>query len=990
MIDTGSHPAASPATSGAYHREVDFTVLGPLSLQTATGPRPVVGHRQRALLASLLARAGRTVPHDDLIDALWPDSPPRTAAHTLHTHVSRLRRTYGLPVSADDGGYRLEATAISTDAARFEDLLRRAGSIPPDEAVLALTDAIGLWHGPAFGGAADLPAVRAEARRLEELRLQAQEQLVQALTSAGRPAEAVLTAEVLTGEAPARETAWVALIRALIAAGRPADGAAAFQRAAAALDEFGLRPSAELSHAHLEALAPPPASALRPTQEPAQVPGRVRRTVPVLAASIVGREAELAAVDDLLDASRLVTLVGPGGVGKTRLALEALQRRAVRHSLGTRLVELTTLTDPAEVPAAMVAAIGVTVDGDMSPSALRRAGGLDVLVLVDNCEHVIDAVAEALEHLLLGDHVRVLATSRERLGIPGEVTLPVAPLGVTGAAPPARRLFLERAAAAGLGAAAGELDPTLVDHVVGRLDGLPLAIEMAAARAPLLGLRDLAGALDHELDLAADLRSPYRGGPERHRTLRAVIAWSEALLNPAERAALSGWPVFAGPIDAADAEEVLGAGRAVVESLVLRSLLAAVPGRDDTVRYRMLHTVRSALLAGDHRVDDALRRRHAEHFAADAQRCSQRLRTPDEPLAVARITEVVAELRAAHAWGRRHDRALAAAISRSLQPYAVNAIDEEVLGWGTQLLTPAAGGPDNPTQATGHVALAAQLTIAGELGAAAQRAREALTLATDDTTRLQALEVLTDTSIYDGRLAECREWGARMADLAVVARDPHYLAMATGSLSLAHAYDGDHDGATRTLASCRARLGALVPAPAPTDEGWLAYTAGEIAIDADPPGALRSFDRAITLADLAGNRYLGGVARVSATSLRARHGEAAEALGAFGEVIRWWLDHGDRTHLVTTLRNVFELLVRIGADAAAAELWGTVGGDRPSPSFGSERERLEASLELLATRVDPQTLRTATAVGAVRDVEDAARAVLGVVSELRASAPRHG
>jgi hypothetical protein len=465
-----------------------------------------------------------------------------------------------------------------------------------------------------------------------------------------------------------------------------------------------------------------------------------------------------------------------------------------------------------------------------------------------------------------------------------------------------------------------------------------------------------------------------------------VIAWSEALLDPRERAVLVTWPVFAGPVDAADADAVLGAARDVVESLVLRSLLIAIPWPDGVMRYRMLHTVRAAVLAGDNGVDDTLRRRHAEHFTEVADQCSRAMRGEAEPAAVARITGLAAELRTAHAWGRTHDPSLAASTSRALQPYAVNAVDEEVLDWGSRLLTAPGRSPDardSRVDTAGLLAMAARLTFAGELAAAAARARDALALADDDVTRLQALEVLTDTSIYDGRLAECRAWGEQMVDLAVAAGDPHYLAMAAGSLTLAHAYDGDTEGARAVLADCRSRFAGLTGAPAPTDAGWLTYTEGEIAIDADPAAALQLLEHAIVLADRAGNRYLGGVARVSATSLRARHGEPAEALDAFADVIRWWLDNGDRTHLVTTLRNVVDLLVRVGADDAAAELWGTVGHDRPSRSFGDERTRLDANREVLASRLGPTVMSDLNATGAARDVDDAARAVLAVVEAQR-------
>jgi len=977
---------------------MDFAVLGPLELRTDAGTQPVTGRRQRALLAALLARPGRTVPLADLIDTLWPQEPPRTAEHTLHTHVSRLRRTLGVPVLTRDGGYLLDVAAEETDAGRFDALMAEATRLPPSGAVVLLERALALWRGPAYGSSADLPAVRPAARRLEERRLLAQEGLVEALGSAGRPAEAVALAENLVGRVPTRETAWVALIHALVAAGRPADGVDAYARAARALDELGLLPSAELRAAHSAALAPPAPPRQPPTPPepvdatgpapvvagPAPVvsrgPGRVGASIPMTGSSLVGREKDIEAVCALLDDAALVTLVGPGGVGKTRLALEVVRRRDDPSSGATRVVELTTLTDPEAVPAAMVAAIGVSADSGPPQAALRRAGEIDRLVLLDNCEHVVDAVAEALEHLLAGGRVRVLTTSRERIGLPGERAHPVTPLPMSGDEPTARELFVQRAAAAGLGQSAHELDPATVDRVVRRLDGLPLAIEMAAARTSTVGLRDLADMLDSELDEEPDLlRNPHRRGPERHRTLRNVIAWSDALLDADEREALHRWPVFVGPVEARDVREVLGVGRQVVESLAQRSLLMAVPDpAGGPTLYRMLHTVRSAVLAAADGVPDSLHRRKATHVAAVATECDRVLRGPDEPRAVARISALIAELRTAHQWARRNDVERAVEISRALQTYAVNTLDMEVLGWGAHLLVE----DDDAAAAAGNVALAAQLAITGDLAAANARAALALDLAQDDLTRMQALELLTDTPIYEGRLAEGRERGVEFAALAARVGDPYCFAMAAGSLVLASAYEGDLDRARAELKDFTVRLGQLPSSPSPTALGWMAYAAGEIELDADPATALRSLDRAIELAGLAGNTYLGGVARVSATTVQARHGEPDAALRAFADVIRWWLESGDHPHLITTLRNLLALFLRLGADGPAAELWGTVGSDRTSRSFGVERSRLDEARGALADRLAEEVLAERLAVGGTRDVMAAARAALDTIAAL--------
>lgn len=981
---------------------MDFAVLGPLEVHTPAGARSVTGHRQRALLAALLTRTGHTVAVADLIDSMWPQQPPRTAEHTLHTHISRLRTTLGIPVVARDGGYLLDIPPAATDAGRFDTLMAEATLAPAVDAVPLLEQALALWRGPAYGSSADLPAVRPEARRLEEQRLRAQEQLVRSLGDAGRPAEAVALGESLVGRAPARETAWVALIHALIAAGRPADGADAYLRATQALDELGLLPSVELRAAHGAALSAPDArtphasphelapTAATPGAPPhpsvPRNPGRVGTAIPVLASSLIGRAADLDAIRDCIQEGRLVTLVGPGGVGKTRLALETLRRHANHHPSGTRIVELTTLTDPAAVAPAMVAAIGVAPEGGPAHHALQRAGELDLLVLLDNCEHVVDAVAESVEALQSGGRIRVLATSRERIGVPGECAFPVAPLPISGDAPPARALFLERAASAGLGSAVRDLDLETVDRVVTRLDGLPLAIEMAAALTSTFGLSELADMLESELGTELDLlRNPRRRGPQRHRTLRTVISWSEALLDETERTALHGWPVFVGPVEARDAHAVLGVHRQVLDNLVQRSLLLTVPDAASGItRYRMLHTVRSALLGDrpDGTVSDALLKRKARYFAEVATECGEALRGPDEPEVVARLTRVIAELRTAHAWALRDDPETAIRISRALHSHAVNTLDEELLGWGARLL---GVDDDGPATTTGNVALAAQLTITGDLSAAAARADRALETAHDDLTRLQALEILTDTAIFDGRLSECRTHATRLAQLAARVGDAHYFAMAVGSLTLARAYRGDTDGARAELAELTAQHATLTASPSPTQLGWLSYAAGEIALDADPPAALESLDRAIELADRAGNVYLGGVARVSATSLRARHGEPSAALGAFAEIIGWWLERGDRPHLVTTLRNLLDVLLRLGADEPAAELWGSVGSDRGSRSFGAERARLDHALDTLSARLGAEALTGLLAVGKARDLTGAARAALATVVELAAA-----
>ncbi|MFS0699234.1 BTAD domain-containing putative transcriptional regulator [Cellulomonas sp. 179-A 4D5 NHS] len=1009
---------------------MDVGVLGPLEVRTDDGTVAVAGARQRALLAALVAHRGRTVGVDLLVDTLWPDDPPPSAAHTLHTHVSRLRRTLDVPVRAHDGGYVLDLGDGRVDSAQFEAWLAESEHADAATAVTLTERALGLWRGPAFGGAADLPGVRGEARRLEERRTAARRGLVDHLVTAGRGVDAVPLAEALVADVPTDERAWAGLVRALVAAGRPADGTTAFHRAVDALDELGLAPSAGLRAAHDEALGvrttpPTPtdssrtAARVHPTGGPR---GPAAATVPVPPTSLVGRDHDLAALRLLLADARLVTLAGPGGVGKTRLALELARRVADGFGSGVRVVELGTVRDAAALPSAALAPLGLGAEAGPATTALRRLGDLDVLVLVDNGEHLLDAAAALVEGVLAGSRARVLVTSRERLRVPGEHVHVVAPLTttVTPSGPAARRLFLDRARAAG--PVDATFDVALVDRVVQALDGLPLAIEMAAARTASVSLAELAsmladdphapgaavadggadggaGAARAPGDGAATLRHPHRAGPDRHRSLGAVIAWSEALLDPAEREALHRWPVFAGPVEASDAAAVVGAGRETVEALVRRSLLLPQPGDPRPgdpqpgdarpgdprhpapgTRYRMLHTVRSAVLAGPDR-RPLPHEAHARHVAEVARGCDAALRGPGEAAAVARLRSVVAELRAAHAWAREHAPDVASGLSASLHVFAVGTLDDEVLGWAQRLVPHLAA--DDPAVAAAHAGVAARLLQAGELPAAEARAEQALALAVDDRVRMQAYEVLSDAAIYDGRLAGCREQAARLWELALAAGDGHYAAIAAASTSLALAYEGDRPAAHATLTRHRALLDAVVPALSPTALGWFAYAEGEVDLDVDPDHAARSLGRAVALADAVGNRYLGGVARVSATSVRGRHGEAREALVAFEDVVVRWLERGDRTHLLTTLRNLVDLLLRLDAPDAAAELLGAVARADVSPTFGAEGERLARAHEQLVGALGDARLSDRLRTGAARDVESAARAALDAARRLR-------
>jgi predicted ATPase/DNA-binding SARP family transcriptional activator len=958
-----------------------FGVLGPVEVTTDDGiVTAVTSPSQRTVLAVLLARPNQVVPVHELVRALWGDDPPATAVHSLRTYVSRLRSVVGPAIVSRAGGFILDVEPDRIDAVRFDALVGAASTGPPDEAVEQLRAALALWRGPAFCDCDDVDAVRGEAMRLDECRRSAREALAAALLAGGRPADAVAIAEGLVADEPLREGAWTVLVRALPGLGRPAEALRAYQRAAEVLADVGLEPSAELRRAEAAVLAGPvgvPLDGRVDGAGPVGVPGR--QLVPATAvpirvprSSLVGRDDELRGLGDLVRSASLVTLVGPGGVGKTRLATEIAVRATADHRFGCRMVELAGLVDPDAVLSAVADGLGVS-DATAPQRALEQAGSLDVVVVLDNCEHVLDAAAEAAELLLRGGRARVLATSRERLGVDGEHVWDLGPLA-TGVGSPARALFLDRARAADrrLDLTDGALDPadlSAVDRIVHRLAGLPLAIEMAAARVATVAVPELAEILDERLDV---LRSPRRHGDARHRTLQSVIEWSERLLSDEERSVFAALSVFAGPVGAEHIDAVLGAGATeVVRSLAGKSLVHA-DRSGPRARFSLLETIRvhAAGRAAATGTTVPLARRHADHFAAAARQWDADLRTPREAAATAAFDAAFGELRAAHRWSRRHDPALAADLSAALHLFAYSRLRPECFEWATPL-----ADLDGPEAAVGLAAAGARAALSGDLGAAHRHASAALERTGDDAVRLRCLEVLGDVATYEGRLDDAVEIGRRLTALAERSGDAHHRVIGVSTAALGRGYAGRADEALSLLAGVD-RVGL-----APSIAGWLDYSAGEVVLDDDPPVALASLKRALAQADEGGNRFLAGVARVSITSLRSRVGDPVDALRAFAEVIGHWRGQGDQTHLVTTLRNLVPLFQRIDAAEAAAALLGSLSGDGAAPTFGVEAARLAEAGRWARKALGSERFERAFSAGAGLTVVEATDAALRTIDE---------
>lgn len=586
---------------------VRFGVLGPLEVWANDGrPVPVGEPKVRALLADLLAHGGGPVRAERLIDDVWGERPSRNPMGTLQARVSQLRRALGDPGLVVHGptGYRL--ADHWSDAARFDELLALR-SADPRERAARLDEALALWRGPAYADFADAPFARAERARLEEARLSALEEQAELRLALGRDADLA----TLVARHPLRERLHGLHMKALYRGGRQGEALAVYASLRERLaEELGVDPSPELAALHEAVLRQDPALT-GPPPVPANLPAPLT--------GLVGRAAELATIGDLLASARLVTLTGAGGVGKTSLALEAA-RAVLDGAPGAGFLDgvwLVELAGAGEAAQAVAAVLGVRDDG-AAPLPPRLAAALAakrMLLVLDNCEHMVEEVAALVLALLRGaPGLRVLATSQEPLGLTGERVLPVGPLPE----PDAVRLFTARA---GIGA-----DEDVVT-VCRRLDGIPLALELAATRVRALGVRGVADRLDDRFRL---LSAGVRDAPPRQRTLRATIDWSWGLLTEPERVVLRRLAAHADGCTLEAAEEVCAEpGVDVLDTmarLVDRSLVVVAAGTGHGPRYRLLESV--AAYCAERLAEagelETIGERHARHYTELAERADLR------------------------------------------------------------------------------------------------------------------------------------------------------------------------------------------------------------------------------------------------------------------------------------------------------------------------------------------------------------------------------
>lgn len=900
-----------------------YRVLGPLR---AGGLTPA-GEKQRLLLGALLLHAPRPVSGSSLIRTLWGESQPEHPGAALRTQLSRLRAFLtragaGDVLGSESHGYRLAIDAEEIDAHGFEQLLRESPDASAGERLVRIESALGLWSGEAYEDVADAHVFAGEVARLNGLRVSALETRVECLLTLRRVDDAIVAAERLVAREPLRERPRALLMRALYAAGRHVEALNTFHDFRRLLStELGLDPSPALRTLETQLIRhdaePPALGRISPTIRPPPRP----------LTRLIGREREVEQLERLLRSVRLVTLTGAGGSGKTRLALEIPRLLQARTCVWIPLDGLLPGADPLP---ALAETIGVreSPGRELLDTVLAALHQADALLVFDNCEHVVEGCAALIETLLRAcPALGVLATSREPLRVPGEATLAVPPLAVpsdddarTDCA--AVELFVERASAALPTFALDDANAVLVAHICRRLDGIPLAIEFAAARLRSLPLEVITDRLDDRLAL---LTSGTRTAPARHRTLRAVIEWSHDLLTHGERAALAQLAVFAGGFTLHAAEHVVAADEPVLDlvaSLVEKSLVMADPAERD--RFRLLDVVRAFALeqlAANDGARDA-RQRHAAYFASLAESAEPHLLGARRTEWIARLAAEQDNLRAALAWTLADEHALNARLASALWWFAHSRGNvREARDWIESAIARLHDDVDPALRARLLNGGAMAAWIGGDISSAARHAHDALAAARSAGAPQPLVHALCVSA-----------W---------IARD-----------------SGDLATATR-LADDAALVAHDAPLP-PAELGFALWHQGSIHYTAGNLDAARDAqEQALALWRAEGvswgtSQVLHGLAIIALDE-----GRLADAAQLCRDAIAALRDDTDVYWICRVLEGLGAVLARQGDVTRAARLLGAADGLRApigAPLLAFETPRHDLTLDLLRRAMTPEEL----------------------------------
>ena len=887
-------------------------LLGTLALHVDGRPVEVPGGRRRTLLTALALAPGRVVATERLVDLIWPEEPPEDALRALYNHVSRLRKQLGSAghrLTTREAGYALDLDHDEVDVWQVRRLADQPVRRSAPEVISWVQEALSLWRGPALAEFRSHPDLAAAAVSLDELRARLRDDLTEARLEIG-DRSAVADAHSAAAEHPLRERTALLLVRALAHDGRQAEAmeAAAAHRGRLA-EETGLDAGPALAALEQRVaageLAPSPAQHGLP-----QVPGLARPTGP-----LVGRERDRDEVRRLLDEHRVVTLTGPGGVGKTRLALDVAADVAETQALEPVFVDLAAVADPARVAQAVGSTLRLRTSDDVSAADIAQAlGDARLLLVLDNCEHVVAACRELVDSVAARvPGVRMLSTSRVVLHSRSEYVVRLQPLPVPAEnleesmldRQPSVQAFVEHARRRDRTFDLGPDDTEPLVEVLRRLDGLPLAIEIAAGHAvtmPIATLRDR---------LVLDLTSTSGASDDaRQATMRATIRWSYDMLTASDQALLLATAPFPGGVDL-DTLEHLAAHVApgqdplrLLQRLIDASLLDV---ERDRSRYRLLFTVRSFLLeelraSGD---SESAEVRFVQRMVDAATEIGTGLFGPTEAAADLRLRGELPNLRAARDLARdQGDLDALVDITLSLDQPSIWRDLREPWAWCLELAhEPAAPAHRRSTEILGAAAEAARLT--GAYDRSVDLARRGLDReGSSSGQRARCESALAGVALYRGEFPVAARGWLRAATEPGGAQAA-YLA----SAALASAYAGE-TAAARELLDRATRLAE--DASCTGNHAFALYVSGELTAVVDPVAAVAAYEAAMAEAHSVGATFVAGVASVALASIRTEVGDRATAAGAFAELLEIWRRTGQAPQLWTTARNAAALLLAEG------------------------------------------------------------------------------
>jgi predicted ATPase/DNA-binding SARP family transcriptional activator len=897
-----------------------FRVLGTLQADRDGCPLPLPSRRQRAVVAALLARAPRSVSADELVEAVWGERLPDHPKAALQTVISRLRTALGAEaISGDISGYRLNVTADDVDASRFEALRERAAHAPDVAAAGLLGAALALWRGPAYAEFADRDFASAEAARLNELRAGAIEDYADVSLRTGRATDAIAHLEALQASEPWRERCVELLMQALGGSGRATEALQVYQRYRRGLTaEFGLDPSPALQNLQGRILRNELPVPPRPVPQP---PRWFAVSTP-----LVGRDTDLAALAGAAGSNRLVTVTGIGGVGKTRLVAESLGELAAQLQMPVAVVELGG-APAGGVESAVAAALGVDVRAGTPGGAVTEyLGGGSQLLVIDNCEHVLADARELIKALLRAcPQVRIIATSRHRLGLADEQVLPLDPLPTEAEDVSAQqlrasapvRLFIDRLRP---GFPMTDQTVTLSGALCRRLDGVPLAIELASAQAAAIGLTPVLDRLG-DLDILADAD----GG------MRAVLDRSWTLLTRGEQQLLARLSVFAADFDLDAVEQVGGPTAAFCVGRLAEASLLHVTHQHGQARYQVLAIVR-AYAAERLRADGtavAARTAHACWIRDLAVAAAADIRAGGAGDPLRQLLAYRADLLAAvHAALDAGDVELAGLITAALGWCIHWVLDGEL----QKLTRDVACDPRLPATQVASLAIASGALNSAQLGDLDQAYRlgtQALAIASTPDEQCMARHALGVACVYNGEHAESMRHWQELLELPGVPAPLRVDAYAT--FALLACYRSDQIAARQHAERALAIAKGAGPAGA-----FATYAMGEVRLLEDPAAAVEILELAVTQAEAGRAAQIAEVASIALVSALVRLNRHDRALQAFPELLQQLRRRSGWPQLWTSLRILAEMLEVLGRPHDAALLLASASLDPAAPQVSGD------------------------------------------------------